>query len=224
MAELDALFRQANEENDAKSAACVPAKVAYNNSTGDKYIKAKETLSIQEQAVASTRNDYATCLGIKPQVAIAMARADIDKYNADAEGIKAMTNTLLAQLQKDVQIHSALEDVSDITQDQAVQLQTEIDQLKASIRKERRIFLDSDPSAPTATAGLYYTKEPDNQLLIAFIICFACFLTAITALLMTNHIPIDYFTKLSMNERISFTAVLWIASLLVTYVGFFTFT
>jgi len=223
MAELDALFRQANGTNDAKSAACNSAKATYNNTT-QPYNEAKSKLSIQQQAVDSTLNDYATCLGIKPQVAIAVARADIDKYNADAEGIKAMTKTLLAQLQKDVQIHSALEDVSDITQDQAIQLQTEIDQLKASIRKERRIFLDADPSAPTATAGLYYTKEPDNQLLIVFIICLACFLMAITALLITNHIPIDYFTKLSMNERISFTAVLWIASLLVTYAGFFTFT
>lgn len=189
-----------------------------------KLTRDQQAISIDQQAVDSTRNDFATCLGITGKVAIAAARPDINAYMTDAAATQAMCKTLLAQLKKDVETNSALEAVSDIAKEQTDTMKAEIETLKAEIRKERRLFLDADPSAPTSTAGLYYTKEPDNQLLIAFIICFCVLLAVLTALLLLNHIPIKYLTDLSMNERLKIAGILWAVSLLVTYVGFFTFT
>jgi len=217
MAEVAALFQDVPDGCGAKLGN-------YNTAKFTNLPKAQQQLSIQQQAVDSTQNDLASCMGVTGKVAIANARSDITSYTTEAAATQAMTNTLLSQIQRDVKMNSVLSSVSDIAQDETDKMKEEIETLKAEIRKERRLFLDADPSAPTATAGLYYTKEPDNQLLIAFIICFCIFLGVITALLLLNHIPIKYLTDLAMGERIKIVGVMWVASLLIVYVGFFTFT
>jgi hypothetical protein len=90
--------------------------------------------------------------------------------------------------------------------------------------------LDADPSAPTSVAGLYYTKEPDNQLLIAFMSCFGAFLVLASVLIFMRAIPIPFLMALDNNgmdgirERVSIVGPAWLVIIAVTYYCFYVFT
>lgn len=104
------------------------------------------------------------------------------------------------------------------------ELQNEIEAVKADIRKERRVFMDSDVSVSPAVGGLYFTKVPDNQILIAFLSCFGAFLLFVGLLIIFNKIPVDYFQGLTMPNRLMTVGLVWCMSLIFTYIAFFAFT
>jgi len=103
-------------------------------------------------------------------------------------------------------------------------LQAEIEAVQADIRKERRIFLDSNVSASPAVGGLYFTKVPDNKILIAFITCFGAFLLFGGLLIILNKIPIDAFANMTMSNRLTTVGLFWCLTLILSYILFYSFT
>jgi hypothetical protein len=103
-------------------------------------------------------------------------------------------------------------------------LQAEIDAVKADIRKERRVFLDSNVDVSPAVHGLYFTKVPDNKILIAFLSCFGAFLLFVGLLVIFNKIPLEYFQGLTMPNRLTTVGLFWCIALIFTYIAFFAFT
>lgn len=104
------------------------------------------------------------------------------------------------------------------------ELEAEIEAVKADIRKERRVFLDSNVDVSPSVGGLYFTKVPDNQILIAFLSCFGAFLLFVGLLIIFNKIPIDYFQGLTMPNRLTTVGLFWSIALIFTYIAFFAFT
>jgi hypothetical protein len=86
--------------------------------------------------------------------------------------------------------------------------------------------LDANPSATTAVAGLYYTQQPDNQLLIAFITTFCLFLLSVGFLIILNKVPglTELLSRTQLWERVRLVGMAWVLSLLVVYIYFFSFT
>jgi len=128
-----------------------------------------------------------------------------------------------------------LSKVSDSSGDPTVELQTVINDaikdlknqqevVKNDIRKEQRIFTDSNIQQSPAVAGLYYTQVPDNKILIAFMTCFGAFLLFIGLMIIFGLSPVDYFTNMMMGERLMTVGLLWSVSLIFTYIFFFAFT
>jgi hypothetical protein len=138
----------------------------------------------------------------------------MDKYEIQYAQVTAISNLLKNSTQVDTK--SIDKTVSD--------LQQKIDEVQADIRKERRIFLDSNVSSSPAVGGLYFTKVPDNQILIAFLSCFGAFLLFGGLLIILNKIPIDAFANMTMINRLTTVGFIWCMSLILTYIMFFTFT
>ena len=176
---------------------------------------------------------YLACQGPTAQGAAALQSvagemADIQK---DVDVIQKVQSVVLKQLGREARNSGVLTSMSDIAADESTKAQQEIDELRSAIRRERRLFLDADPSAPTSVIGLYYTREPDNQVLIAFIVCFSFFLLFVGLLILNRLIPIPYLLGLDAkvneggySERLQVVGGFWILSLFVAYLCFFTFT
>jgi hypothetical protein len=133
-----------------------------------------------------------------------------------------MDVTLLTVL--DRELNGPTEEVAGIIGGQAATVQGQIDDTKAQIRRERRLFLDASPSVSPAAGGVYFTKTPDNQVLILFIGGFCGFLAVLSALILLGAMPGDYFTAFTMGDRLKTVALLWAAGLLLAYVGLYVFT
>ena len=176
----------------------------------------------------STRlqEEYLTCLGPaeRGSAQLGIARPALDKANQDANAIFYMQNFVLAQLKKEVSNERTMNVLAESVRHESERIEAEIEKLKTDIRTEKRRFLDSSPSTTTAVNGLYFTMQPDNQLLIAFLSCLGAFLLFMSLLLMLNHIPIYYLEALSSSQRLQIVAMTWILTAIVTFVGFFVFT
>jgi hypothetical protein len=135
-------------------------------------------------------------------------------YEVQREQLKAISTLLLTAPTVDTKSIDAT----------AKELQDEIDAIKADIRKERRVFMDSDVSVSPAVGGLYFTKVPDNQILIAFISCFGAFLLFVGLLIILNKVPIGYFQGMTMPNRLTTVGLVWSIALIFTYISFFAFT
>jgi hypothetical protein len=158
------------------------------------------------------------------QAALTTVQADFDRANAEAQQLTYMHQFLLGQLKQESDGQQTLFDLGQMVLSEAGKVQEEIDHLKGQIRTERRRFLDADPSAPTAVAGMYFTKEPDNQVLIAFLACFGAFLLFASLLVIQNVIPIMFFRNMSSADRLKFVGTMWAIALIVGYIGFYMFT
>lgn len=167
-----------------------------------------------------------TCMSVaeQGQTAVSAVQADFDSANKEAEQLVYMHNFLLGQLKQEADGQQTLGDLGQLVVEESASVQSQIDQIKGLIRTERRRFLDADPSAPTAVAGMYFTKEPDNQVLIAFLACYGAFLLFASLLVILNVVPIMYFQNMSSADRYKFVVGLWIVALLVGYIGFYMFT
>ena len=84
--------------------------------------------------------------------------------------------------------------------------------------------MDSDPSAPTSVAGLYFTQQPDNQMIIIFLLCFGIFLLVSGLAIMYGFVTVGYLNNASMSMRYSVVMTYWVSAIVVTAIGFFTFT
>lgn len=188
---------------------------------------AKQVLEQAQQALASTRADYLACQGPQAQGADALATAKepMDRAVAAAAELLTMDEFILGQLKRETTNETVLSGVSDITRKEAEKLQRELDDLKNKIRTQRRRFLDSDPQASvTGPTGLYFTQESNNQVLIAFMVCYSAFLLVAGLFVWLNHIPVDYFLKLTYQERTRITLTGWGIGVGVAAVGLAMFT
>lgn len=143
---------------------------------------------------------------------------------SEAEQLIAMDSFLLKLLNRETGSGGALSSLTDVAESEAARIQAEIDSLKTQIRTERRIFLDSSPSVSPAVGGLYFTRTPDNQVLIAFLSCFGGFLLFAGLLVLMGHVQLTYFDRMNMTERVQVTLVGWGVGLAMMYIGFFVFT
>lgn len=187
---------------------------------------AQQALDLATQGRDQARSDYLQCLGPADvgQAAVADAQGDIDRIRKESAELFHMNELVLQLLGRESQFSAAVGGLYKYTGDEATDLQKQIDDLKASIRTEKRKFLDSSPSVSPAVGGLYYTQTPDNKLLIAFLSCLGAFLLFASVALMMNMIPIYEVQKLSSDDRIKIVAAVWGIALVTTYAGFYLFT
>jgi hypothetical protein len=179
-----------------------------------------------QAAFTQATTDYIACLSVSERVDDAFKREDA-KFKAatsEFEQLDHMGRFLLRQLGRETGGDSTIGSLTDIAEREISDVEKKIEETKAQIRKERRRFLDSDPQGTVSVAGLYFTKVPDNQVLIAFLSCLGAFLLFVTLLIVMNRIPIPYFQGLMMGERLKTVAVLWVGTLLLTWAGLFAFT
>lgn len=188
---------------------------------------AKAALDTAQKTYQESERAYNySCLSPAEQATAAVAgiSTELDKANQEAEQLTYMSRFLLTQLQKEADGSLTMDHLKDIIETESSRVEGEIERLKSAIRTERRRFLDADPSAPTAVAGLYYTKEPDNQALIAFIVCYGAFLLFAGIAVLQNLIPLIFFDRMTVADRIKFVLTLWIIALIIAYIGLYIFT
>jgi hypothetical protein len=188
-----------------------------------KRIQQNSAHAAYEQAKA----EYMSCLPAddRAQAATKNAEPELNKVRTEADQLLFMGNFLLRQLTKETGSEETMTHLTSLAEGEVEKKQTEIEALKAKIRKEKRRFLDSGPQVSPAVAGLYFTKVPDNQVLIAFLSGFGAFWFFAGLLLLFNQIPgIYYFQAMTMKERIKIVSTVWISVFLFTYIGFFVFT
>ena len=192
----------------------------------------EKALNESKRQYQDARKDYLNCQGPAEVGAGALqdAQADLDKLELDKFIIKSVERPVLKQLSMEAQGQGVVSGISEFASEEIAAAKQEIEELRSEIRKERRLFLDADPSAPTSVAGLYYTKEPDNQLLIAFMCCFGAFLVLASVLIFMRAIPIPFLMALDNNgmdgirERASIVGPAWLVIIAVTYYCFYIFT
>lgn len=167
-----------------------------------------------------------TCLPPDQQAAARLDTVSPAVRDAEEEAAQLffMNEFLLGLLQKETGTEQTLIDLAGIAETEMTKLQAQIEDLKAQIRTKRRVFLDSEPQKSPAVGGLYFTKVPDNQVLIAFLSTFGAFLLFAGLLVLLNRIPINYFIGLQSRERYSSVAMFWAASIIIMYAGLYMFT
>jgi hypothetical protein len=194
-----------------------------------KRIQLNSAQSAVDQATVArdqAKKDYVSCLptGDQSSMALADAQPTLDKVMKEAEEVAYMHEFVLGQLKREAGAQGTLQTLGEVAQTESTRMQEEIDRLKTEIRTERRRFLDANPSVSPSAGGLYFTKVPDNRLLIAFLSCFGGFLLFAGLLVILNHVPIYYFTAMAQGERIKFVGAVWVAAIVMMYIGFYAFT
>ena len=187
-------------------------------------IQSREKL---DSDIAQTSSDYLqTCLPPDQQATARLDTVSSAMTDADAEATQLvfMNEFLLGLLQKETGTDKTLINLAGIAEDEMTKLQTQIDDLKTQIRTKRRIFMDSSPQKSPAVAGLYFTKVPDNQVLIAFLSTFGAFLLFVGLLVIMNRIPLQYFESLQSSERFTTVGIFWISGIVMMYTGMYMFT
>lgn len=194
---------------------------------------AQQALDLATQGRDQAQTDYLACLGPQEQgaAAIAAAQPEITRIESESIELFKMNELLLQMLGREAQAAGAVADLALYTDEQANAMRAQIDELKASIRMERRKFLDASPSSSPAKAGLYFTQTPDNKVLIAFLSCMGFFLLFVSAMILLNLVPeiptgtSDFkFANLLMGERVKIVAIIWGVSIIVTWCAFYLFT
>lgn len=200
------------------SQTCEVKRIAMNS--------AKHDRQQADLAFMSARKDYLACEGPAAvgAAAIADVSGDMNRVLAEGTQIQHMNEFLLRQMQQSLNAQMAIGGLVGLTQEQNDKTTAEIARLQSEIRTARRRFLDADPSVSPAVAGLYFTKVPDNKVLIAFLVCYGAFLLFTSALILMNQIPLYVFTSMSSGDRIKIVGGIWLVGLLLGYVGFFMFT
>jgi hypothetical protein len=186
-------------------------------------IQSREKL---DSDIAQTSADYLqTCLPPEQQGA---ARLDsvspaVKAAETEAAQLYFMNEFLLGLLVKETGTDNTLINLAEIAEDEMNTLQQRIEELKAQIRTKRRIFLDSEPQKSPAVGGLYFTKVPDNQVLIALLSTFGSLLLFVGLLIILGHGP-SYFTSMGQSRRFTSVAMIWVAGIVIMYAGLYMFT
>jgi hypothetical protein len=194
-----------------------------------KRIQQNSAQALIDQATTAynqAKSEYLSCLGPQEQgnAMLEDAKPVMDKVMKEAEAIFYMQRFILNQLQREAKNGTTVAVLADSGQEDLEKIRKEIDELKSEIRTERRKFLDANPSKTTAVAGLYFTREPDNKVLIAFLSCFGAFLLFTGLLVLMNHVPLSSIQALTQGERIKVVVSMWVLAIVLAYIGFFTFT
>jgi hypothetical protein len=193
---------------------------------------AQQALDLATQGRDSARTDYLACLGPQEQgsAAISDAQPTIDRIKAESGELYKMNEVLLQMLGREAQASATVADLATYTEEETTSLRNQIDELKSSIRTERRKFLDASPSVSPAVGGLYFTQTPDNKVLIAFMSCLGAFLVLVSALVMLNLIPPTVgfgnfvFANMTGGERGKLVAIFWVVSLVIAWLSIYLFT
>jgi hypothetical protein len=179
------------------------------------------------QAFHQAKTEYVSCLSPQEQSAahIADAQAEIVAINNEIQPIIFMQDFILKQLKREIAGGETVSTLMESARLESDSLRKKIEELSSTIRTDRRLFLDASPSASTAVGGLYFTQEPDNQVLIAFLSCFGAFLLFTGILVLMNHMPIPYIQdQLTSAGRFQIVITVWILACVLTYIGFYVFT
>jgi hypothetical protein len=171
------------------------------------------------------KRDLESCLTpeARTQMRLDSESARLGRLQDEADALWRMDVTVLTVLDREHNSGGG-DGASEIVHNQVTTVQNQIDAAKAKIRLERRLFLDASPSVSPAVGGLYFTRTPDNQVLILFIVGYCGFLAALSALLLAGAVPGQYFATFTMGDRVKTVAILWGAGILLAYLGLFVFT
>lgn len=179
--------------------------------------------------MSDARGKIQACLAVTAPAQLAeqrmaAAKPDMERLGKEAETTKYLQTFILNQLRHEVSDSSAnvIPLAQTVVSEEVTRLQDEITRLRSEIRTEKRRFTDAYPTAPIP--GLPFTSQPDNKVLLAFLIVFGLFLLFVGLLIIMNQLPVDYFMKMSMSERLSIVATFWVVSVLMMYAGFFNLT
>lgn len=200
------------------SQQCEALRIAMNSASSGK--------NQAEVAFKSARKDYLNCEGPAAvgENAMTEAQVEIDRVVSQGEQLQAMNEMLLTQLQRELDSEQAIGSLTDIAKGNVNNMQSEVERLQSIIRTQRRRFLDADPSVSPAVGGLYFTKVPDNKVLIAFLVCYGAFLLFASVLILMNQVPLAYFSAMASGEKVKVVGLMWLLALILGYVGFFIFT
>lgn len=183
-------------------------------------------LNTTKAAYEAAKQDFEQCQPPDQRSAARLGemKEAITKYETEAAQLFFMDEFLLNTLDKEAGNNNTIVGLGEIAERQTQAIQDEIDALKSEIRKERRRFLDSGPQASPAVAGLYFTKVPDNQVLIGLLACMGAFLIAISIAIVAGYLPGDYLGRATAGDRWKIVGTLWIVTVITTYLGLFIFT
>ena len=194
-----------------------------------KRIQQNSAQALIDQATSAynqAKTDYLTCLGPQEQGQALLddAKPEMDRIMKEVDALDFMQRFILEQLGREAKHGTTISILADSAHEEAEKIRKEVEELRSEIRTEKRKFLDANPSKTTAVAGLYFIKEPDNQVLIAFLCCFGAFLLFTGLLVIMNHIPVPYLQALTMNERLKAVGTAWVIAIIAVYLSFFSFT
>jgi hypothetical protein len=177
-------------------------------------------------ALEAAKKDYLSCLGPQAQGSAALndAQGSLGAAAAEADQLQYMNQFLLAQMARETGNDQTIVALTEMAGSEIAVTREQIDELKSQIRIHTRRFLDSDPTAPTAVAGLYFTQVPDNQVLISFLASFGAFLLFAGLLVIMDKIPFAPFNVMFPGERIKFIGITWLVAVILMYVGFIALT
>ena len=197
---------------------CVPQMANYN-----KFITEGNTIKEKIRDATST---YYACLDPtkRGEKMLAAAGPDMERIQLEADTVDTMSQFILKQLKRESGSNASLSILTDLASETADKMRAEIEEVKTSIRTERRRFLDADPSATTAIGGLWFTQQPDNQMIIIFLSCFGSFLLIAGLLVIYGYVPMNLVANADFNMRLMVVGIFWFLTLFITYIGFFTFT
>ena len=199
---------------------CEPKKIGINT--------AQSAMEQANAALATAKADYYSCVGPQEagQAALADASGEMEEVQKQVDALQTIQNFVLRQMQREVNATETIEVLKETAAEEEARLQREIEEVKAEIRMEKRRFLDASPSTTTAVAGVYFTQQPDNQLLIAFLTCLVAFLLFVGILVILNKFPglSTLLRDTNTWERVKIVGGFWVICLLITYIYLFTFT
>jgi hypothetical protein len=172
------------------------------------------------------RKNYLTCLGPQAEgnAAVESASHDMQRARTDAAQLRYMHEFITKHMERIANSSETMEHLAEIVHKDAHQMESEVQGLKNKIRKSRRIFLDSGPQVSPAIAGMYFTRVPDNQVLIAFIACFGAFLLFSGVIFGLNLEPARSLFRLGSGERWGLVLGGWLIACIVTYIILWIFT
>jgi hypothetical protein len=183
-------------------------------------------LNTAKAAYEAAKQDFEQC---QPPDQRAAARLDqmkeaLGKTESEAVQLLFMNEFLLNTLDKEAGNNETIVNLGAIAEREMQTIQEEIEKLKSEIRRERRRFLDSSPQSSPAVAGLYYTKVPDNKVLIGLMACLGAFLLVMSIAIIFGLIPIGYLERATSQDRFITVAVIWVTTAVLMYMGLFIFT
>ena len=179
------------------------------------------------QGFKQAKSEYIACLGPNEQARAYLADAgpEIEAIKKEVGALAYMEQFILSQLKREISGGETVSTLLESARKESELLRAKMNDLNVTIRKDRRIFLDSNPSVSTSVGGLYFLQEPDNQVLLAFLSCFGAFLLFSGVLVLMNRLPIPYIQdRLTTENRIQLVLGSWILASAVTYTGFYLFT
>jgi hypothetical protein len=169
-------------------------------------------MNTAKAAYEAAKQDFEQCQPPDQRAAIRAGEVKeaLGRYETEAAQLFFMNEFLLSTLDKEAGNNETIVNLGAIAEREMQSIQDEIDGLKSEIRKERRRFL-------------YFTKVPDNQVLIGLMSTLGAFLLVVSIAIMGGYIP-GYLYRQTMGERATTVAIMWVTAAILMYLGLFIFT